>query len=94
MGFWMYSTVIPVAIIIVAMLFYRPLNFQKITKALGISLIPLITYTLLVYFLEMENYIDSSWAFQTLIFFFIPYLAVVLILNGIAWNKRRKAKTI
>lgn len=92
MGFWIYSTVIPIVIIAAVVLFYRPLNFQRTTKALTITLMPLITYALLIYFLEEENYIDSSWAYWTLVFFFIPYLIVVLILNGIAWNKRGKAK--
>ena len=90
MDFWTYSAIIPIGIILISIFVYRPLNFQRITKGLTISLIPLVTYTLLVYFLEMENYIDSSWAFFSLIFFFVPYVVTVLILNVVLWNRKRK----
>ncbi len=91
MSFWIYSAIVPIGIILVTLLFFRPLNFQRVVAALTKTLIYLVTYTLLVYYLEGEHWIDSSWAVPTLFFFFIPYLVVVLILNGIAWNKRKKA---
>lgn len=91
MSFYIYSGVIPIAIIAVILWFHKPLDFQNIVKGFTKSLHPLITYMLLVYFLETENHIDSGWAFVTISMFYIPYLAIVLILNLVAWNKRRKA---
>lgn len=92
MTFYLYSAVLPIAIIAALLWFYRPLNFQRVTKALTITIIPLVLYTSLIYFLETGNYIDSGWAYWTLVFFFIPYLVVILILNGVAWNKRRRVQ--
>lgn len=90
--FYIYSGVIPIAIIILVFWFNRPLSFQRITRAATISILPLLIYTLLLYYLDSEHWIDSSWAVPTLFFFFVPYLVVVLILNGVAWSKRRKVK--
>lgn len=90
--FYLYSGVIPIAIIILVLWFNRPLSFQRVVTALTKTLIYLFIYILLVYYLDSEHWIDSSWAIPTLFFFFAPYLVVVLILNGVAWSKRRKAK--
>ena len=91
MIFYIYSAVLPITIIAALLWFQRPLNFQRIIKALTITIFPLVIYIWLVYFLQMGDYIDAGWAYWTLIFFFVPYLAIVLILNLVAWNKRRKA---
>ena len=91
MSFYIYSGVIPIAIIAVILWLQRPLNFQRTIKALTITIVPLVVYMSLVYFLQMGDYIDVGWVLYTLTFFFIPYLAIVLILNLVAWNKRRKA---
>lgn len=90
MIFWIYSTIIPIAILLITILFYPPFSFNRIVKALSIALIPLIIYALLIYFLEMEMYIDSGWAFYSLLFFIIPYSVAVLILNIIVWANRKK----
>jgi hypothetical protein len=63
MMYWIYSAVLPTAIIVFCMAWYRPLTFANITKSLTVSLIPLLIYILLIYFLETEEWINSGWAF-------------------------------
>jgi hypothetical protein len=92
MNFYLFSGVIPSAIILASLYFYKPLDFKKATKALTVSLVPLVMYIVLVSFLESIDSLNLGWATYTLVFFFIPYLILVLILNGVAWNKRRRAK--
>ena len=88
---WIFSTVIPILIILIALFVYRPLNFQRIVKALTKTLMPLFTYSLLMYYLETEDYINTSWVTYTVFMLFIPYLVVVLVLNGVVWTRRKKA---
>jgi len=90
--FYLFSAVLPIGIMVALLWFYRPLNFQRVTKALSVSLIPLVMYIVLVSFLESIELLNLGWATYTLFFFFIPYLFAVLILNGVAWSKRRKAQ--
>jgi hypothetical protein len=90
MAFWIYTAIIPIIIIFFSILFYRPLNFNRVSKGLLISLIPLGFYIFLVYFLEMEGYIDSGWLFYSLSFFFLPYLVVVLFLNVLVRIRKKK----
>lgn len=91
MMFYIYSGVIPIFIITAFLFFNKPLNFKNIIKGITKTIHPLITYILLVYFLGREDYIDDGWSFVSLTMFFIPYLVIVLIINLIVWNKRRKA---
>jgi hypothetical protein len=92
MSFYIYSAVLPIVIIAALLWFHRPLNFQRVIKALTIAIVPLVIYISLVYFLQMGDYIDAGWVYWTLVFFFIPYLVAMLILNGVAWSKRRKGQ--
>jgi hypothetical protein len=94
MTYWIYTTIIPFVIIFLSILFYRPLTLNRISKGLLISLVPLIFYITLVYFLEIEEYVDSGWLFYTLLFFFLPYLVLVFFLNILTWIRRKKGKTI
>lgn len=80
MKFYFYSTVIPLAITLIALFSYRPLNYYNITKSLTINLIPLLIYMAIIYFLEMKEYIDVGWVFYTLLFFLIFY---ILLLFGL-----------
>lgn len=82
MMFYIYSGVIPFAIIASLFWIFRPLNFQRVTRALTISIAPLIAYIWLIYFLEMRNYIDAGWVYWTLIFFFIP-LGIWVLFPGL-----------
>lgn len=84
MNFYLYSAILPLIIIAVVLWFYRPLKIKNISKALLISLIPLSIYMLLIYFLEMENYLNTGWSFYSLMFFAIPYVLISIILMVIA----------
>jgi heme/copper-type cytochrome/quinol oxidase subunit 4 len=88
MEFYLYSIVLPIIIIAIVFWFHRPLKINNISKALIRSFIPLSVYILLVYFLEMENYIDSSWAFYSLIIFFIVYIIISIVLKIVLKQKK------
>lgn len=88
MEFYLYSIVLPIIIIAIVFWFHRPLKINNISKALIRGFIPLSVYILLVYFLEMENYIDSSWAFYSLIIFFIVYIIISIVLKIVLKQKK------
>ena len=90
MIFWSYSVIIPVVIIFISIFLYRPFSLNRVARGLLVSLIPLVIYILVIYFLEMEEYIDSGWSFFSLSMFFIPYLLAVLIVNFLARVRRNK----
>jgi len=77
--FYIYSILLP--FLILFLLYFidgKPRIRRKIINYLFKSFIALIVYTLLLYFLEMENYIDSGWAVYSLVFFLV--LSGVLII--------------
>jgi len=68
--FYIYSILLPALILfIIYFIAGRPRIWSKIVNCLFTSFIVLIVYTLVIYFLEMESYIDSGWAFYSLLFF-------------------------
>lgn len=87
MVFYLYSVVLPILIIIIILWFYRPLKMKNVFKALVVSIIPLCIYTLFIYFLEMENYLDTGWSFYSLTFFLIPYGVISIIMLLLLRNK-------
>jgi hypothetical protein len=89
MEYWIYSAIIPIGIIALTVLIYRPVSIQNIAKAFGLSLIPLVTYALLIYSLEIVGKVNSGWIFYTLMFFFTPYLVMVMVLNLVAFRKKK-----
>lgn len=91
MANWIFSTILPLMIVGIALWLQRPLDFQRIVKGLTKTLFPIFTYCLLMYYLESEDKINTSWVTYTVGMFYIPYLAIVLIMNFVAWSKRRKA---
>lgn len=91
MEYWIYSTIIPIVIIAILSVAYRPLNISSISKILRISAILFPIYMLVIYFLEMENYINSGWAFYTLMFFFVPYLLIAIVVNVVTWKREKKS---
>ena len=88
MVYYIYSLAIPLAIIFISLLMFKSLSSFKVTKALTIALILLIIYALLIYLLEMENYVDTEWTFYTLLMLLIPFIILVSILNLIAWKRK------
>lgn len=89
MQYWIYSTVIPAVIILLFVIAFSPLTLKRLTKAIGLSLLPLLFYFLLIYYLEIEDFIDSGWAFYTVLFFFIPYIITAIILAIIVALKKQ-----
>jgi hypothetical protein len=90
MMFWIYSFIIPIVLLVLILILYRPLTFLRLTKALSVATIPLVMYTLLIYFLESEEYINSGWSFYSLFIFLFPYFAVIILLNIIAKKKYKR----
>ncbi len=90
MQFYFFSAIIPLVIISTYLWVNRPLKFENIVRALVKSLLPLCAYPFIIYYLETENFIDSSWAFYTISFFLAPYILLVLLLKLYKWNKDKK----
>lgn len=91
MMFYVYTLVIPILIMLLG-IWLKGVKFKEILNLVNIlfQMIPnLFGYAFLIYFLERENYIDSSWAFYTLIFFLIPVSFIILVLK-IFFSIRRK----
>lgn len=83
MMFYVYTLIIPVLIILLY-IWLKGVKFKEIPNLVNIlfQMIPhLFGYAFFMYFLERENYIDSSWAFYTLIFFLIPISFIILVLK-------------
>lgn len=80
-NFYFYSAIIPVLITVVCLWFFRPLSFKNIVRSLTINAIPLMLYMLILYFLEMQDYVKSGWSFYTVLFFYILYLIIIGIMN-------------
>ena len=52
----------------------------------------LFCYSFLLYYMEMENVIETSWAFYTLLFFLIPIAIIILLLNFYFWLRKNSLK--
>lgn len=77
--FYIYTILLPVIILLLNyVLEGKPTTKRRIINYFFKSLLWLIGYALLIYFLEMENYIDSGWAFYTLLFF-ITFAAIIIV---------------
>lgn len=85
--FYIYSIVIPVIIIVLGF-YFNKIKLHKFVDYVNVLLktVPyLFTYTLLLYFLEMENYLSSGWGFYSIMFFLIPatsIMVVIKVING------------
>jgi hypothetical protein len=89
MGYWIYGAIIPLLAIAIVVVIYK----SNVTRGLTKIYLPLITYMLLIYTLENESYINSGYAFLTLFMGLFPYTLLILILNLIAWYKRRRVNS-
>lgn len=89
--FYFYSIFIPISIIILG--FYlegKPSKKSDIVTYLFKILKTLVTYSLLLYYLESEHIINSSWAFYSVMFFLIPFGLVIIPLKLYYFLKRDK----
>ncbi len=81
--FYVYTLIIPILIILLSV-WIKEDKIKEISSLVNtlFQIIPhLFGYAFLIYFLETESYIDSSWAFYTLIFFLIPVSFIILVLK-------------
>ena len=79
--FYVYTIVIPVILFMVLCLFVKP-NLKTVlgwTKAIWKYLPLYVGYTVAVYFVEKDRWIDSGWTFYTLCFFLIILVVINLI---------------
>lgn len=80
--FYFYSILIPILILLLG--FYlegKPKKKTEIVNYLFKIFLILSGYTLLIYFLETEKYINSSWTFYSMIFFLIPFGLIIIPLK-------------
>lgn len=91
--FYVFSILIPVLILGIGYLIApkKPRSFKEIVGFLATLLPYLFCYALLLYFVNMEGYIDTGWAFFSVIFFLLPVGGVVLLLKLIYWIRAKKS---
>lgn len=80
-NFYLYSAAIPIVITALCLWFFKPLNLKNVIKGLTFNSIPILIYLLLLYFLEINEFIDSGWSFYTVLFFYIIYLVIIFVAN-------------
>lgn len=88
--FYVYTIIIPILIILLGV-WLKGVKFKEIPSLINIlfQMIPhLFGYAFLIYFLEMEGYINAPWAFYTLIFFLIPVCFIIIILKIFLTTRR------
>lgn len=76
--FYFYSILMP--FLILAIGYYiegKPKRKLEVVNYLFKIFLVLLLYTLLIYFLEMEHYINSGWAFYSMMFFLIPFGLII-----------------
>jgi heme/copper-type cytochrome/quinol oxidase subunit 4 len=89
--FYFYTILLPLVILLLNYFVEgKPNTKRKIISYFFKSFLFLIIYTLLIYFLEMENYIDSGWAFYTLLFFLIPFAIIIIPIRLYYYIKKEK----
>ena len=90
MKFYSYTIAIPILILFINYYFInqKPKKIIDYVEFVLKSVPSLFGYAFLLYFLESENYIDTSWAFYTVLFFLIPITLLVLLIT--LWGRKKK----
>lgn len=89
--FYFYTILVPTIILVLG--FYldkKPKTKLKIINYFFKIFLVLITYTLLIYFLETEHYINSNWIFYTMLFFLIPFGLIIIPFRLYYFLKNKK----
>ena len=88
--FYVYTILLPVIILCIG--YYssktKLKGFRSFISFMSKYLIYLFLYGLILYFLEMENYINDGWVFYSLMFFLIPITLFVLFCRIYFWFKK------
>ncbi|RXG11388.1 hypothetical protein DSM03_11725 [Leeuwenhoekiella aestuarii] len=91
MNFYIFSLVIPL-IIYGVFLFLQKLQKGKSflwLRGLLRALPYLFLYLFLIYYADKEGFVDSGWAFYTLIFF-LPLISIIAVILHFILKKRYK----
>ncbi|UUV22725.1 hypothetical protein [Paenimyroides aestuarii] len=87
--FYIYTLLIPMVLLLLG--FW--LTNTKLKKIRGVvnlifQMIPhFFGYAFFLYFLEVEGFINSPWAFYTIIFYLLPISAIIIILKFYFYKK-------
>ena len=83
MEYYLATLAFPALIIVIHFFVFKIKleHFSDLISILFRSLPFLFAYTFLLYFLSMENYLDTGWAFYSLLFFLIPISLILAILK-------------
>lgn len=77
--FYFYTIFTPIFIIGLSFYLYgKPNTKSDFVNFLFEIVKTLITYALLIYYLESEHFINSGWAFYSIIFFLIPFGLIII----------------
>jgi hypothetical protein len=90
--FYIFAIVIPIVILVILYYIRKP-KLYKLSNYIDFifSVLPfLAVYTLLLYYLETENIINSGYAFLALITFLIPIAIIISILKLYYWLRKRR----
>jgi len=91
--FYLLTIFIPILIIII---FYFMMGFSNDFFGhirILIKVLPyMYLYAFLLYFLEMEDYLHSSWAFSSLMFFLVPISIILIIIYFFIKGRQRVKK--
>ena len=91
--FYFYTILIPILIIVAS--FYledKPSRKQDVVNFLFNLVKTFFTYSLLLYYLESELIINTSWTFYTIFFFLIPFSILVIPFKLYYFFKNRSEK--
>lgn len=92
--FYIIVIVIPLVIALLSYVFTKKSDRFKwhLVRSVVKSLPYQYGYLFLLYFLEMENYVESNWQFYSLGFFLIPISIILLIIHFI-FNRKASMNT-
>lgn len=96
MMFYVYTIVVPVLMLLINYSLIKP-KPKVLIEYVGLLLKTapyLFGYAFFLYFLEKENYINTSWTFYTVLFFSIPITLIALLIKIIYWIKKKKPDTL
>lgn len=87
--FYLYTIFVPILLLLVNYIFTDP-KPKTLINYVGLFLrtsVYLFAYAFMLYFLETEDYIDTSWAFYSILFFLVPVIIIALLIKVFYWIK-------
>jgi len=80
--FYLYTILVPTLILVLGYLLRKPKpkSFRDYVVLISRIIPFIIAYTILIYYLEMNDIITTGWVAYTLLFFLFPVAIVVLII--------------